>query len=184
MKAIHGCAWLVCLIAVAFAWSADESGTVTVRNVHLCCGACVEGAKGALDGIEGVSEPKADVNSKSVVFAAKDEKAAMKGIEALADHGFFGRAAFGKKDLAFPDVGAKKGEKKDSITFTGVHLCCGACRKAVHEALTKLDSLSSMEIDPAAGKVKLNGAGLVVTDAVDLLQKAGFYGTLEKPEKK
>ena len=110
------------------------------------------------------------MNSKTVVFTAKNQKAAQTGLESLAKNGFYGKAAFGKKDLTFPDVGAKKGEKKDSITFTGVHLCCGACRKAVHEALTKLDSLSSMEIDPAAGKVKLNGAGLVVADAVDAVE--------------
>lgn len=184
MNVIRACAGLVCLIAVAIAVAADESGTVTVRSVHLCCGACVEGAKAALDGIEGVSDAKADVNSKSVVFSAKDEKAAMKGIEALADHGFFGKAAFGKKDLAFPDVGAKKGEKRDTMTFTGIHLCCGACRKAVHEAFTKLDGLTSMEIDAAVGTVKLNGGGMVVPDAVELLQKAGFYGKLAKTEKK
>lgn len=184
MKAIRGCAWLACLIAAAFAVGADESATVTIRSVHLCCGGCTEGAKGALDGIDGVSDVKADVNSKSIVFAAKSEKAAQKGIDALAEHGFFGKAAFGKKDLAFPDAGAKKGEKRDSLTFTGVHLCCGACKKAVHEALTKLDGMTSMEIDAAAETVKLNGAGMTALDAVELLQKAGFYGKLAKPDKK
>lgn len=184
MKAIRGSVWVSCLVAAAIAFGADESGTVTVRNAHLCCGGCVDGAKSALDGIEGVSEVKADVNSKSIVFMATSEKAAKKGIESLADHGFFGKAAFGKKDLAFPDAGAKKGEKRDSITVTGVHLCCGACRKAVHEAFTKLDGLTSMEIDASAQTVKLNGGGMVVLDAVDLLQKAGFYGKLAKAEKK
>ena len=184
MTAIRVCTGVACLIAVAIAVGADESGTVTIRNVHLCCGGCVDGAKSALEDIDGVSDAKADVNSKSVVFAAKSEKAAMKGIEALAEHGFFGKAAFGKKDLAFPEVSAKKGEKRDTFTFTGVHLCCGACKKAVQEALIKLDGLSSMEIDAAAQTVKLNGSGLVVVDAVDLLQKAGFYGKLAKTEKK
>jgi len=172
------------LVAIASAWAADEAGTVSVRGVHLCCGGCVTGAKDALDGIDGVSDVKADVNSKSVVFAAKNAKAAQKGIEALADHGFFGKAAFGKKDLAFPDLGVKKGEKRDTITFTGVHLCCAACKKAAHEALTKLDGLNSMEIDASEGKIKISGGGLVVQDSVDLLQKAGFYGKLEKAAKK
>ena len=44
--------------------------------------------------------------------------------------------------------------------------------------------LASHEIDAAAGTVKLNGGGLVVLDAVELLQKAGFYGKLAKAEKK
>lgn len=184
MKTIRGCAWLACLIAAAIAVGADESANVTIRSVHLCCGGCSEGAKGALDGIEGVSDVKADINSKSIVFAAKSEKAAQKGIDALAEHGFFGKAAFGKKDLAFPDAGAKKGEKRDTLTFNGVHLCCGACKKAVHEALTKLDGMTSMEIDAASETVKLNGAGMVAVDAVELLQKAGFYGKLAKSDKK
>ena len=184
MKAICASVLASLLLVVASVWAADEAGTVTVRGVHLCCGGCVTGAKDALDGIDGVSDVKADVNSKSVLFAAKNDKAAQKGIDALADHGFFGKAAFGKKDLAFPDLGVKKGEKRDTITFTGVHLCCAACKKAAHEALTKLDGLSSMEIDAAEGKIKINGAGLAVQDSVDLLQKAGFYGKLEKPAKK
>lgn len=184
MKAICTSSLAALLVVVAGVWAADESATVTVRSVHLCCGACIEGAKSALDGIDGISDPKADVNSKSVVFSAKNEKAAQKGIDALAEHGFYGKAAFGKKDLTFPDHGVKKGEKRDTFTFTGVHLCCGACRKAAHEALTKLDGLTSMEIDPAASSIKVNGGGLVVQDAIDLLQKAGFYGKLEKPAKK
>lgn len=184
MKTIAaGFVGVIALVTVAVL-AADEAGTVTVRSVHLCCGACVTGAEDALEGIAGVSEAKADVNSKSVTFKAKDEKAAQKGIDALAEHGFFGKAAFGKKDLAFPDLGVKKGEKRDTIAFSGIHLCCGSCRKAVHEAFTKLDGLTSMEIDPAEGSVKLNGGGLVVQDAVELLQKAGFYGKLKKADKK
>jgi copper chaperone CopZ len=170
-------------LTMVLAWAADESGTVTVREVHLCCGACSEGANEALRDVEGVSKSKADVNSKTVVFTAANLKAATAGIQALADHGFFGKAAFGKTDLPFPETGAKKGEKRDSLTFTGVHLCCGACRKAVHEAFTKLDGLTSMEIDPAARTVKLTGGGLNVLDAVELLQKAGFYGKLAKADK-
>jgi len=152
--------------------------------VHLCCGGCVTGAKDALDGIDGVSDVKADVNSKSVVFTAKNAKAAQKGIDALADHGFCGKAAFGKKDLAFPEVTVKKGEKRDQIVFTDIHLCCAACRKAVHEAFTKLDGMTSMEIDSSSGSVKLFGPGLDVKGAVELLQNAGFYGKLEKAAKK
>ena len=184
MRAISLSAVLALLVVAAGVWAADESGTVTVRSVHMCCGACVSGAKDALDGIDGVSDAKADVNSKSVIFSAKDEKAAQKGIDALAEHGFFGKAAFGKKDLSFPDLGIKKGEKRDNVTFTGIHLCCGACKKAAQEALTKLDGLSSMDIDAATGTIKLNGGGLIVQDAANLLQKAGFYGKLEKPAKK
>lgn len=183
MKPILSMVCAALLIVVASVFAADEAGTVTIRSVHLCCGGCTEGAKAALDGIDGISDVKADVNSKSIVFAAKTEKAAMKGIESLADHGFFGKAAFGKKDLPFPDIGAKKGEKRDTVTFTGVHLCCAACKKAVHEALIKIDGLNSMEIDASEGKVKLIGAGLAVTDANELLQKAGFYGKLEKLKK-
>lgn len=184
MKVFSVVGFAACVAATVLAWAAEEAATVTIRGMHLCCGGCVDGAKGALDGIDGVSDVKADVNSKSVIFAAKNEKAAQKGIDALASHGFFGKAAFGKKDLRFPEIAVKKGEKRDTITFTGVHLCCGACRKAVHEAMIKLDGMSSMEIDAADERVKLLGAGMSLQDAIDLLQKAGFYGTLEKSEKK
>ena len=40
MKSIHASGLAVCLLAsaIALAWAADESGTVTIRGVHLCCG--------------------------------------------------------------------------------------------------------------------------------------------------
>jgi hypothetical protein len=41
-----------------------------------------------------------------------------------------------------------------------------------------------MEIDPAQRTIKLTGAGIVVQDAAELLQKAGFHPTLKTPEKK
>jgi len=168
----------------AVAWAAGEAGLVTVRGVHLSCDACVADSEASLKDIAGISDAKADLNGRGLTFKAKDEKTAQAGIKALAEAGFFGRAAFGNKDLAFPDLGIKKGEKRDTITFHGIHLSCGACRKSAHEALTKLDGLNAMEIDPAQRTIKLTGAGIVVQDAAELLQKAGFHPTLKTPEKK
>lgn len=174
----------IAVMLTAIAWAVDGPGLVTVRGIHLSCDACVVDSEGSLKEIAGISDAKADLNGRSLTFKARDEKTAQTGIKALAESGFFGRAAFGNKDLAFPDLGIKKGEKRDTITLTGIHLSCGACRKSAHEALTKLDGLSSMEIDPAQRTIKLTGAGMIVQDAVDLLHKAGFYPTLKTPEKR
>ena len=54
-------------------------------GVHLCCGSCVDGVKGALDGIDGVSGIVCDQNTKIAGFKASDEEAAKKGIQALAE---------------------------------------------------------------------------------------------------
>lgn len=177
----------LCGLAAVFvtaAWAAGEAGLVTVRGIHLSCDACVMHSQSSLKEVAGISDAKADLNNRSITFQAKDEKSAQAGINALAEAGFFGKAALGNKDLTFPDHGLKKGERRDSITFSKVHLSCGACRKSAHEALTKLDGLNSMEIDPAEGTIKLTGASLSVVDAIELIQKAGFRPQLKTVEKK
>lgn len=184
MKLIATGLFLTVATLTAIAWAADAPGLVTVRGIHLSCDACVADSEASFKDISGVSDAKADLNGRSLTFKANDEKTAQVGIKSLANAGFFGRAAFGTKDLVFPDLGIKKGEKRDTITFTGIHLSCGACRKSAHEALTKLDGLSTMEIDPAERTIKLTGAGILVQDAVELLHKAGFHPALKTSEKK
>jgi copper chaperone CopZ len=184
MKTITTVICGITTLLIAAAWAADESGLVTVRGIHLSCDACVTDSQGSLKEVAGVSDAKADLNGRSITFKAREEKAAQAGIKALAEHGFFGKAAFGTKDLTFPDHGIKKGDKRDAITLTGVHLSCGACRKSAHEALTKLDGLSTMEIDASANTIKLAGAGMLAYEAISLLQKAGFNPKVSPPTKK
>jgi len=159
------------------------AGEVAVTNVHVCCDSCVTAVDEALTDVTGVSNASADKGTKTIRFTAKDDKAAEAGIQALAKHGFFGQAKHAGKKLDFPSAGAKKGEKSNQIDLYGVHLCCGACVKGAKEALEKVDGVSTIDVDRAAGRITLKGAGMEITKAIEALNIGGFYGTL-KPEEK
>ena len=157
-----------------------SAADVTVKDVHLCCGACVAGVNKALKGVEGVSKVAADRNSKIVTFQATDAKAAKAGITALAKAGFHGKATLGDKPLPFPPSGAKKGLKADTVTFTGVHLCCGACVTGAQKALQKVAAVTTIDIDRNAKTITLKGKAIDVTAAVQALNAGGFHGTIKK----
>lgn len=156
---------------------------VSVSNVHLCCASCIAAVDEALEDVEGVSDVAADQNTKTIRFTVADDKAAEAGIKALAEHGFFGQAKQGTKKLAFPANGAKKGEKSNQIELESVHLCCGACVTGAKKALENVGGLSSIDIDRAAGKIVLKGAGMETLKALDALNAGGFYAKLKKDEK-
>lgn len=174
--------WLLIILLGCMAMPTDGA-EVSVGNVHLCCASCVSGVEEALADVEGVSDVAADQNTKTIRFKAADDKAAEAGIKALAEHGFFGQAKLGSKKLAFPDNGAKKGEKANQIELEGVHLCCGACVTGAKKALENVGGLSSIDIDRAAGKIVLKGAGMETLKALDALNAGGFYAKVKKDEK-
>ena len=63
---------------------------VEVKDVHLCCPACVKGVGKALKDVEGV-KGACDKKAGTVTLTATDVATAQKGIEALAAAGFHGK---------------------------------------------------------------------------------------------
>ena len=167
-------------LVLAFYGNVSEAGRVTVRGVHLCCGACVSAAQETLSDVKGVSNPAADRNSRTVSFTATDDKAAQNAINALAKAGFHGSATHGKKKISFPASGAKKGEKSNRITLTGIHLCCGACVTGAQKALQVVKGATAIEFDRKLKIARIIGKDIDVTAAVAALNKGGFHGTLKR----
>jgi copper chaperone CopZ len=172
------------LVGIVFAFSSSPafSGTVAVRGTHLCCGGCQAGAEEALSDVEGVSDVSADVNTKVISYKAASDKAAEAGIEALAAAGFFGTPTHDAKKMAYPESGAKKGMKANSVLLSGLHLCCTACVTASQKALEDVKAVSLIDIDRNEGTIKLTGDGIDVPEAIAALNKAGFYCRLPKKE--
>ena len=171
-------------LSVAFVLSANlQSSDVKVRikGVHLCCGACVAGVDDALEEVKDISDVAADRNGKVVVFTAKDAKVAEAGIKALAEAGYYGRAAVGDKDVKFPATGVKKDTKTNSIVLGNVHLCCGSCVTDAQKALEKVEGLNQIAIDRNEETITLKGKSIDVNKAIGALNNAGFYA---KPAKK
>ena len=71
---------------------------VEVKGPHICCGQCIK-AVSAIREVDGVSDVKSAAKSDEVTFTAKDEKAAVAGVKALIDSGFFGTAKQDGKEL-------------------------------------------------------------------------------------
>lgn len=159
---------------------AAQAGDVTIKGVHLCCGACVKAVQKALNGTEGVSNIAADRDAKTISFTATDEKAAKSAITALADGGFYGKASLDGKELPFPDAGAKKGAKADKVVLKGLHLCCGACVRDANKVLEKVPGVDKVEVDRSENRATLTGKDIDVRKAVDALNAGGFFGRVEK----
>lgn len=176
------------LVAVlATVSSALRAETVTVRDTHLCCGGCATGAEGALADVKGVTDAAADVNAKVVSFEADDMEAAERGLRALADAGFYGTAAYGKKKIAYPTPKIPKGAKSNAFVLGGLHLCCGACVTATQKALADVKGVAVIDIDRNEETIKISGDGVLIQDAIKALHRAGFYGspvTKKKPAPK
>lgn len=152
---------------------ADE---VTVKDVHLCCGACVKAADEALKEVKGVTAVKIDKDAGTVTFTVADRKRGRAALKKLAEAGFGGQATMGDKKLGFPKLTVEKGTTADSLQITGVHLCCGGCVKAVQGALKDVQGVSNVEGDTDTGVVKIEGDDVDVRQVLQTLRKAGFNG--------
>jgi periplasmic mercuric ion binding protein len=149
---------------------------VEVKGVHLCCGNCVNIAKKLLAKAEGVSDVEADKDSKTVTFTAADEKAVKAGLHALHAGGLFGKATSDGKEIKVK--AHKKGEKADEITIKSVHVCCGACKKALAKVFE--GSKVSFSGKGAVQNLTISGKDLDKGEVLDSLREAGFNGTIAK----
>jgi copper chaperone CopZ len=149
---------------------------VEVKNVHLCCGACVKVVGKALKDVEGV-KGACDQEAGTVTITAADDAAAQKAIDALAAAGFHG--SLETKAVRFPrDSGVTKG-KVTSLTLTGVHNCCRACCKAIKDTVKKVDGVTGDTAKPKSDTFEVTGDYEAV-DLVRALHKAGFHVKVKK----
>jgi copper chaperone CopZ len=150
---------------------------VEVKGPHICCNQCVSVVGKILDKVEGVSDVKADIKSKTVTFTAKDNKAAEAGFKALRDGGFWGKATVGDKQILVP-VTLINAAKTDTVIVKDVHVCCGQCQKAIN----KLFKDAKVTFEGVKGNpqktVHIEGKDLVPAEVISTLHKGGFNGVL------
>jgi periplasmic mercuric ion binding protein len=168
---------VVLLSAVGMLGAAALAETkVEVKDVHLCCGACVKGVGEALKDIEGV-KGACDQKAKTITITAADDAAAQKAIEALAAAGYHG--SLETKAVHFPrDSGVTKG-KVTSLTLTGVHNCCRSCNKAIKDAVKDVKGVTGDTVKPKSETFEVTG-DYEATDLVRALHKAGFHVKVKK----
>ena len=155
--------------ALAFTASA---ATVTITDVHICCGSCVKGVAKAEAGIPGLTAV-ADEDASTVTLTAPDSATLQKGADALVAAGFFGKSS----DSAIKinaETGAKN-QKVQSITIQNLHLCCGKCVKAVNEVLSGVPGVTGNTAAKGVSSFEVTG-NFNDKDVFDALQKAGLTG--------
>jgi copper chaperone CopZ len=171
---------LVAAVAVAFlagfGVQAARAEKVEIKGVHLCCPACVKSVAGILGKVDGVSDAKCDRAEKTVTFTASDAKTARKAFDALRKGGFFGQATCEGKEMKTKNTASK--DKAAKVTVNDVHVCCGACKKAV-EKLFK-DATITYTGDGPQRNVTIAGENLTPAAVLQTLRAAGFNGTVSK----
>jgi periplasmic mercuric ion binding protein len=161
------------VLAVAGTGRAETK--VELKGVHLCCGACVNGAKGILkkEGVKGYVSQK----DKTITIEAGDDKAAQKAVDALAEAGFHGES--GNKAVTIKDdSGAEKGNVK-SLTVSGAHNCCGACCKAIKATVKGVKGVTGDTATPKAASFTVTG-DFDGAELVKALNDAGFHVKVKK----
>lgn len=151
--------------------TADE---VTVENVHLCCGRCLKDAKDALTGVEGVSKIRVNKTEERILFEATGKDAAHAALKSLAKSGFYG-----KPSLDGPDFKVEKDAKRDSVSITGLHLCCGGCINGAKDALAQVAGVEGTEVAAKQGKITLSGKDIQLAGVLKALHEAGFHGEVK-----
>ncbi|MCA9227508.1 MAG: cation transporter [Pirellulaceae bacterium] len=163
---------LACFVSAGVAQAATE---VTVKNVHLCCGACVTGVKEALQDLDGVKF-EASMKDKTVSITARDDAAAQKAIDSLAAAGFHGKVD--SETLKFKPVETPEGKVK-RLQVGGVHNCCGACNKAIKGAIAKVDGVQADTAKPRESSFVVEG-NFSAAELIEALLDAGFHVKVEK----
>ncbi|MEM7143719.1 MAG: cation transporter [Verrucomicrobiota bacterium] len=157
--------------------SAAMDGTendVTLTGLHLCCGGCEKGIDKALAEMEDI-EYAVSRSSDSINITSSKSSAIQDAVDAIAAAGYYGKSNFA--EIAIEEVKGTSTEKTDSADISSLHICCGACERAIEETLTAVEGVASVAIDKQARTATVTG-DFTTADTVSALQTAGFHPSL------
>jgi len=164
-------AFISIITALAFVVSARAAdATAKISDVHICCNGCVKGINAAAATVPG-AKVVADMDDESVKITGPDAATVQKAADALVAAGYFGTSSDVKLDAS---TGAKD-QKVQTLTVSGVHLCCGKCVKAVNEAVKTVPGVQATTAKKGATSFDVTG-DFNAKDAMAALQKAGLTG--------
>jgi copper chaperone CopZ len=168
------------LVAVSLVMGADAPKvTVTVNEMHVCCGACIKAVEKAIAKVPGV-EAKVEQESGEegegmATMTAADYPTIQKAIDEIAKAGFHGDLDSDK--VKFPEINASK-DKVKSLEIAYIHNCCKGCSTHINEALKSVPGVTTTSIEPKKSSFTVEG-DFVPADVVKALTEAGFYPTLK-----
>jgi copper chaperone CopZ len=165
---------VVCL-GLLLVGAAQAETKVTIKGVHLCCGACVTAVDDAVATVSG-AKGECDRAAKTVTITAPDVQTAQKTLDALADAGFHGKVD--GTEVAFKPVDVKQG-KVAKLEVSGVHNCCGQCTKIIKATLKEVEGVTSDDVKARAESFVVQG-NFEAAKLVEALLNAGFHVTVKQ----
>jgi copper chaperone CopZ len=160
---------IVTVLALTVSSRAADA-TAKISDVHICCNGCVKGIATATSTVSG-AKVVADMDDGTVTITAADAATVQKAADALVAGGYFGTSSDVKLDAS---TGVKD-QKVQTLTVSGVHLCCGKCVKAVNEAVKTVPGVQATTAKKGATSFDVTG-DFNGKDVMAALQKAGLTG--------
>jgi periplasmic mercuric ion binding protein len=157
------------LVVLTGAISAETK--VEVKEVHLCCPACVKGVGAALKPLDGV-KPTCDRENGTVTIVAPDAETAQKALDALAAAGYHGTPD--NAALKFKIETNVPAGKVKTLSLSGIHNCCGACNSAIKNAVKNVEGVTGNTVVPKKGEFEVTG-DFDAAAVVKALNTAGFH---------
>jgi copper chaperone CopZ len=169
------CAAALCGLVLTSGFALAET-TVTLTGTHLCCPQCVKAVEKIMKGIDG-AEAKIEQKAKKITITAKDDATAQKAVDALTDHGFYGKVDNAK--VTTKKVADVPGGKVAKLTLTGIHNCCGQCTNAIKKTVTKINGVTGTNIANKETTFTVEG-DFEAAAVVQALLDAGFTVKIKK----
>jgi len=169
---------------LAFAGMSEPVVKVEVKGMHLCCGGCEGGAKGAVES-GGAKEATTDKAGGSLTFSVANDAAAVKALEKLAAAGFWGTIE--SKTIALKDDSGTVLSPKakpvhlSSGTFKGAHNCCDGCNKALKEAIKGVEGVESEDAKAKESTFTVKG-NFDPAAVIKAIHGAGYHAKLDKAD--
>ena len=146
--------------------------TVTLEGVHLCCKACERGVSEAISDIKGAN-CSTDQDLEEVTITAPSKQALKKSVMAVLDAGYYGTPS--DNSVKAKDRSGAKNKMVESLTVTGVHLCCGQCVSNVEDALDTVKGVTGSTIEKKVDSFEVTG-NFNAKELFAALREAGVSG--------
>lgn len=175
---------VIAALAAAGFFAAEPVVKIEVKGMHLCCGGCEGGAKGAVEG-GGGKEATTDKAGGSLTFSAPNDAAAQKALDKLSAAGFWGTIE--SKTVALKDDSGTalppkaKAIHVSSAVFKGAHNCCDGCNKALKEAIKGVEGVESEDCTAKKDSFTVKG-NYDPAALIKAIHGAGYHAKIEKPE--
>lgn len=154
--------------------SVTSAAEIKVEGVHLCCGSCVKSATKALTDLEGVSQVSVVKDDEVVTFQAADDAAAQRGLQALADSGFYG-----KSSVPGPDFKIDPDKSSNEVHISKLHFCCGGCVEAAKSAVNDVAGVQSVSAQAKQGTMTIKGEKINYAAILKALHETGMHGKIK-----